>query len=163
MFDLPLRILVPAHGDAKSASSSWRLSMSWTMTTSVDDEDPFNEGQKYVSTKTAYPIRIGIYGRDVLSHVFRICTDYGSVNSRNRLLKYLEHFQRETMTRGTKMKWKRCSLFATEIIVDWKRSSDSLRHLFVNISSSSNRTFKRTFVCEPRETWGWSRNSWAES
>ena len=74
------------------------------MTTSVDDEDPFSDGQKYMSTKTAYPIRIEIEGRRVLSHVFGICTDYGSVNSRNRLLKYIERSQRKTLACGTKMK-----------------------------------------------------------
>ena len=65
------------------------------------------EGQEYASTKTAYPIRTGIEGRHVHSHVFKICTDYGSISSRNRLLKYIEHFQRKTMTRGTKNKMKK--------------------------------------------------------
>ena len=74
------------------------------MTPSVDDEDPFSEGRKYVSTKIAYPIRIEIEGRPILSRVFKVCTDYGRVNSRGHLLKYIEHFQRKTMTRGTKIK-----------------------------------------------------------
>ena len=80
------------------------------MTTSVDDEDPFNEEQKYVSTNTAYPIRIEIEGRHVLSHVFKICTDYGSVNSRNRLLKYRTP-SKKTYDTGHQNKMKKVPLF----------------------------------------------------
>ena len=99
------------RGMAMGPSFSWRLSMPWTVTPSVDGEDCLREGRKYTSTKTAYPIRIEIEGRHVLSHVFRICTDYGSTNSRERLLKYIEHLWRKTMTWGTRIKWKRCSFF----------------------------------------------------